>query len=497
MRASPVLENRGHQIALLAVFAALAMALSARALEPPPDGAMDAYRRAGILPGLTARAAMYGNHLVKPALAQRTLARLDALTAPDLPHVMAPLTNWKGMPTTGTNRILVFLIDFPDAPSITSYSTITNLLFGMNPSVESLKRFYWRSSYGKLLIEGTALGWHRMAHERNWYTNTYGDGNLCNYRIVQEVATHYDALIDYSQFDNDGDGRIDYFAVIWSGTRGPWSSFWWGYQWSLYSANLTLDGKRFYDFSWQWESSSYPGGSFSPQVIIHETGHGLGVPDYYDYDNSIGPTGGVGRLDQMDGNWGDHNAFSKFMLDWLTPVVAVTNLYGCTLRATAQYPDAAIIMPGYDGSTPYREFFVVQNRHRTLNDSGYPSDGMLIWHVDARPNVSGTDFAWNNSYSSHKLLRLMEADGLEQIEVGYQANAGDYYNQGETFGPYTSPNSRDYSGADTMVQVSGISPNGSTMTADIVTLPEPGVAMAVVLVFGAWRGGREFMVHSS
>ena len=59
---------------------------------------------------------------------------------------------------------------------------------------------------------------------------------------------------------------------------------------------------------------------------------------------------------------------------------------------------------------------MVQNRTRPGNDADLPADGLLIWHVDARLTRSGSDFLYDNSYTAHKLLRLMEADGLEEIE---------------------------------------------------------------------------------
>lgn len=88
------------------------------------------------------------------------------------------------------------------------------------------------------------------------------------------------------------------------------------------------------------------------------------------------------------------------------------------LAATGSSPNAAIFMPDASLSQPYSEFYVVQNRYRTANDTPYPADGLLIWHVDARLNTAGTDFLYDNSYTAHKLLRLMEADGLEEIESG-------------------------------------------------------------------------------
>jgi M6 family metalloprotease-like protein len=47
----------------------------------------------------------------------------------------------------------------------------------------------------------------------------------------------------------------------------------------------------------------------------------LGLPDYYDYDDTTGPKGGVGGWDMMDYNGGDHNAFSKYLLGWIDPLV--------------------------------------------------------------------------------------------------------------------------------------------------------------------------------
>jgi len=217
-------------------------------------------------------------------------------------------------------------------------------------------------------------------------------------------------------------------------------------------------------------------------VIIHETGHALGLPDYYDYNGDIGPDGGVGGLDMMHGNWGDHNCFSKFMLDWLQPTVFTTNLYDFPLRATAQYPEAIAIMPGNNIAVPYSEYFMVQNRYRTLNDDNYPGNGLLVWHIDATPDSSGNNFKYDNSYASHKLLRLMEADGLEEIVNNGSADAGDYYNSGETFGPYSTPDSKNHAGNNTMVSVSDISANGISMTADIAILPEPSIFAIFILL---------------
>lgn len=473
--------------------ASLVLALGAvsvtMAMEPPDPGMVDRYRADGSWPARLDRAHEIGNHRVKPWLARRFLDRMQRNAAAaaepggDGGEVVpqTPLPAWEGMPTHGTNKVLVFLIDFPDHPHVNDPNLIRDKLFGDgNPAEfpqESLQKYYLRSSYGKLTLVGEAYGWYRMAHDRSWYTTQYGTGNRCNNKIIEEVVDHFDATVDYSQYDNNGDGQIDYFAVLWSGPDNGWSGFWWGYQWSLF-VPIVRDGVSFVDFSWQWESRPV-GADFMAQTIIHETGHALGLPDYYDYDDTQGPDGGVGWLDMMDAAWGDHNGFSKTMLDWLTPTVVGSGSAVRTLRAQAENPDGVMVMPGLAaGSVPYSEYFLVENRHRVANDTGFPSDGLLIWHVDATPNAAGTDFAYDNSYTEHKLLRLMEADGLEEIETGDgKADAGDYYNQGEQFTPTSTPNSSNYAGADTGVRVTGISVDGPTMTATI-GVGAPATALA-------------------
>ena len=85
--------------------------------------------------------------------------------------------------------------------------------------------------------------------------------------------------------------------------------------------------------------------------------------------------------------------------------------------------------------------------------------------MDATPNSSGTDYVYNNSYTSHKLLALEQADGLGEIENGGSANAGDYYNTPKSFSPKTNPNSNRYSGTATNVVVDSLTAAGATMSA--------------------------------
>lgn len=438
---------------------ALSLALPLLALEPPAPGELERYRLDGTLAQRQAFARSLGNHKVAPGLIASARQRLQNIAEGRPEAAYAPPTGWKGMPTTGTVNVLALCIEFSDYPHTTPVEEVESDLFGDGlsaPPYESLRNFYRRSSYEQLEITGSVLGWYKPSYPRkNVSQSTAGRENL-----IKEALSRYDSQgFDFSRFDNDGDGSIDYLIVIWTGPDTGWANFWWGYQTGFYDSSYKLDGKFLSTYSWQWEANPYPG-RYGARVVIHETGHALGLPDFYDYDDGIGPSGGVGGLDQMDANWGDHNCWSKFMLDWLTPTLLTTGSEAFALAPSGTSQDCLLIMPGVSEGNCFDEFYMVQHRKpRIGNDSSsYPAQGLVIWHVDARSD--GYDFFWDNSYTSHKLLRLMEADGLEEIErYNDWANAGDFYTGRTDFGPGTFPCSTRYDGTHSGVVVRDITVN--------------------------------------
>jgi M6 family metalloprotease-like protein len=446
------------------------------ALEPPTKAQLARYRLDGTLAGRVAKARAFGNHRIPQRIKERMddkLRRLsllrDGTPIKAASRILAPPSAWRGMPTSGTVKVLALLISFNDYPGVTTPEYFTNRLFGDGvggPPFDSLRDFYVRSSYDQLTIEGNVLGWYQAPYARS----TVAETDTGRQNLIKEALNYYNTQgHDFSQYDNDGDGAIDYFCVFWTGPHGEWAEFWWGYYTWFSDSTYRLDGKRLTNYSWQWELYNYPSGTFSPSTIIHETGHALGVPDYYDYDDAVGPRGGVGNLDIMDST-GDHNCFSKFMLDWITPTVVSTGAQTVTLRASGLYPDALLFMPGAVPGQIFNEYFMVQNRYRSGNDTNLftGSDGLVLWHVDARLNSWGSDFLYDNSYTEHKLLRLMEADGLEEIETSAaSADAGDYYKAGMMFGPTTAPNSARYDGTPTAMNMTSITGTTTPMSLTI------------------------------
>jgi hypothetical protein len=139
-----------------------------------------------------------------------------------------------------------------------------------------------------------------------------------------------------------------------------------------------------------------------------------------------------------------------------------------TLAPSATTPECVLIWPGINLGDIFSEFYMVENRQSVENDDiGIVPDGLAIWHIDATVGANG-NFEYNNINTDHKLIRLMEADGLEEIETGDGAvDSGDFYTDGDEFGPNTSPSSDKYDGTDSCVRVWDIAHQGPAPGAEI------------------------------
>lgn len=444
-------KSHGKMWSLLLLLAAVA-AGPLFALEPPEEPAAGRHLR-GIAPGPE----MDLNMSFSEELVWRFKSRSAGNRAGERPGM-----GHAGLQASGNPRILVLLLDFDDYPARPgdTPAAIRERIFGAGGEFpqESLSAYYRRASFGKLNIEGDVLGWYRAGRRADIPETREARNSL----IKAALSSYKDH--DFSQYDNDGDGVLDYVAVIWTGPTGEWASLWWGtYAWSPKSP-FSVGGKAFGRFSWQGVSAKWevPESGMSPRTLIHETGHALGLPDYYDYYPGVGPDGGLGTFDMMDSARYDHNCFSKFMLGWVEPrVVSSPGEY--SLRPSSESGDCIMLVPGGKQAEPYSEFYLLENRRKNGNDADprFNGGGLTIWHVDARLNATGTNFLYNNQNTEHKLLKLCEADGKEHLEVEKLRvyDALDFYIAGSVLGPGTVPSSRLYDGTETGIEL--VSKGGS------------------------------------
>ena len=236
----------------------------------------------------------------------------------------------------------------------------------------------------KATVGKSGAGLYAAKWIRNWYLDEYEKDNHGDLGANAQPLTYY---------DNDGDGYLDFVWIVYSKEYdNNDNSFWWAYVTYNQTASANKTEPTVNTLGWasiNFMLENYNG--LDAHTFVHETGHGYGLNDYYDYNKLWSPMGGI---DMMDRNIGDHSAYSKFTLGWLSPLV-VDDSAIITLKPTTTSRDCFIIpSPNYNG-TAFDEYMMIEfmaplglakkDYTRKYNNlEGYSNYGVRISHIDAR-----------------------------------------------------------------------------------------------------------------
>jgi M6 family metalloprotease-like protein len=337
------------------------------------------------------------------------------------------------MPAIGNVKVLVFAVDFPDYPAATRGVSIADIQQAFNGSsssmaFESLQSYYDKSSYGKLHIEADVYGYYRAPHDSDYYADLY-ETEYPDSDLIYDLLEFYDAQIDYSDYDANNDGYIDGLYVIYTTpvSYDYGSDLWWAYMDSYIYEGDVFDGVEPYYFVWHGTDFFLEGDDpLNARTLIHETGHLLGLEDYYDYDpDGRYNVGGLGSADMMDYTVGDHNPFSKILLGWITPLV-VTSSMSVDILPFVESGEVILIINTWN-NTIFDEYLLISYYTPTdlnVDESGimFSISGIAIYQVSAKidngyqDNGYYTIFNNNNTDTRNKLIRFVEADGTWDIE---------------------------------------------------------------------------------
>ncbi|MCA9782054.1 MAG: M6 family metalloprotease domain-containing protein [Candidatus Delongbacteria bacterium] len=365
----------------------------------------------------------------------------------------------------GEWNVLLIMIEYPDAGN--SYQP-ANFEAMMNQpgygNVGSFRDFYQSMSAGRFGTTATVTQWYTAAHPHNYYG--YNQGYEVAQELVVEAVLAADPDVDFSQFDNDGNGTVDGLLVVHSGPgaeEGNQTNIW-SHRWSLFGVGpLTLDGVQIWDYTMQPEIQGSDQAEIG--VYVHEFGHNLGLPDLYDTDYS---STGVGTWCVMaGGSWGgtfggpnrpvSFSAWCRTQLGWSTVVSTNGELLDHGLPSV-HLSDQVIRLNLPQNPAQY---FLIENRQRAAWDLDLANEGLLIWHVDESVNGNSNDF--------HYKVDLEQADGNQDLNHGYSADAGDPFpgsHDNRRFDLASTPSSLPYGGSDSPVSVVNISDPADTMYAD-------------------------------
>ena len=315
--------------------------------------------------------------------------------------------NFNGLPTKGDANMLVVPIVIPgyeEYATNEALEVIQNGFFGREHNGdESVSSFYYKSSYGQLNLGGAVLPWYKSFKFLN-SNDIQSPSNI--YEIVQE-ALHW-FRIDTSKFDLNRDGYIDaiyviYSAPTWKQEPALNSNYW---AWTTSLLNVLPDDKHpgmnnlsFASIFFLQERKR--AAESHVNVLIHETGHLLGLSDYYDTYYQSNP---LGQCEIMDFGIGDLNAYSKMLLGWQKPYVVlgngVVNLDSILTRNNFFVVLDDEYVPRFNAKgqllfNPFSEYILGEHYknvglHRKPSMDGYDGvfdidgQGIKLYHVDSR-----------------------------------------------------------------------------------------------------------------
>lgn len=389
---------------------------------------------------------------------------------------------------TGSDKILVVLVDFSDRPATISRETIQNRFFGTTGN--TLYNYYKENSYNQYLPEGYVfpmtgtIGWYRAPQPLSYYrddpTTVESDYGMGNYphntqKLCEDVLDIMNNDPDFTttilnDIDKDGNGIIDRIMIVHSGGEAAWGgdiNEIWAHVWGINPK--IVNGKSFSTYG---AVSEYIGQSTNAQrsgVDIHEYGHILDLPDLYDYS---GMSEGVGNWSVMSGgSWSNSgitpvhfDIWSKIKLGWIN-VIPNTDVTGTiSLGNSENNQDAA----KYTTTDP-KEYFLIENRQKVLFDQYLPGSGLLIWRIN--------DNKTKNDDKTCFLVGLLQADGLKQLENNINSgDAGDPFpglSNIRVWNKTTNPNTSVCDSTLIGIDLSNISDSNMVMTfnSSITTCP--------------------------
>ena len=356
------------------------------------------------------------------------------------------------LPSLGSPKVLVVPVNLGGSTTDEMISNINKTFNGtsLETGFESVSSYYKKSSNGKLNLQFDVVNsWFTPKYEPSYYESYdmnkdkyYDSGSAL---ILNEFINEYDSTFDYSDYDYDNDGYIDAVWMIYNKEPNySDNTFYWAYVTYTQNKSKKYDNK----YPWSYGFASYEfifeknlakkynrelelyyldDITYDAHTYIHETGHLLGLDDYYDSDTSVGGSGGIYSAGMMDANQGEMSTIDKILLGWIDPYVSypTSGSDSFTIKPFSESNDVILISKNKPLSV-YSEFFLVElytNTGLNTHDTpiNYPANplvrqkyygldtspiyGIRILHINAQmtKDYNGKtyneymDFVYNNS----------------------------------------------------------------------------------------------------
>lgn len=379
-----------------------------------------------------------------PGVNERRLARLEKMREANQ-LVRQQRGPFRAKSQAEKKKGLVLLVQFTDDVSKLKADALEQWTMRFNQRgyslyshVGSVRDFFYEQSYGLLDIDFDVVGPLTVSNTRQYF-GTSPNNNLSDRaaEMVIEAVNLADSLVNYADYDWDGNGEVDQVYVIYAGiTKANTAGYIWPHEWVLDAAQYygcgsgrqTLDGVRINTYAVSQELAD-ASTLMGIGTACHEFSHCLGYPDFYDTSYSGGTA--AQRWDVLDS--GSYNgprsigevpspftAYERWLGGWID-LIPLTEPCKVTDMPAINEEGVAYIIKNSGNSN---EYYILENRQKISFGKYNGGHGLMVWHVDYNRS------AWvNNTVNTNKArqrMTFLPADG----KVGTLINQGGsyYYN---------------------------------------------------------------------
>ena len=358
-------------------------------------------------------------------------------------------------------RGLVILVSFQDKVFKIHKDTVDSMLNGANftrsykkgstkvTAKGSVRKYFQDQSFKQYNPEFDVVGPVTVSQDYKYYGEPVTEhGQVVSHdknpkEMIKEACLLADAAgVDFTLYDNDNDGKVDFVYVIYAGygeADGGGVNTVWPHQWSLDGMGVACDGKIISRYACGCEvnhqSNVYDGiGTF-----CHEFSHVLGLPDFYVTVEMDDPPHTLGSWSIMDAgpynNDGNtppaYSAYERFYMGWLTPRL-LTDPENVTLKSINKGSGSSLLisstnkLPSSGWNPTPKVFYTLETRKKEGWDQYLPGEGLLITKISYSQNTWQANTVNNDP-------NKMGVDILEaKANTGSKAAATDAYPAGAT-----------------------------------------------------------------
>lgn len=254
--------------------------------------------------------------------------------------------------------------------------------------------------------------------------------------MVTEACRLADSIVDFSKFDDDGDGEVDNVFVFFAGgdeAQHAGEDCIWSHAWYIKDGagiSLTLDGVIInrYACSSELATTSAQNDVFTGiGTFCHEYSHTFGLPDFYDtdYEGSGGTATGLwGSTSLMDSGGYNNNGNTPPYYNAIE-----REMLGISAPEELSAGDFTMTGIGGGGKT-YRmggntvnEYYLIECRDGQEWDRYIGGTGILVYHIDRSSNSAGYSDTYSKGFTASQRWDYNEVNARPDHQCAYLVEA--------------------------------------------------------------------------